>query len=333
MCLYLYINRYTSYKNKIKYMKILVVGGAGYVGGSVTDILLEKNYDFTVYDKLLYETEYLKNCDFIYGDVRDYEKINKVLKNYDCVIWIAALVGDGACSINPEITNDINFKAVKNLSKNFDGRIIFFSTCSVYGKQTGILDENSNLNPLSAYAETKLKAENVLTNKNAIIFRLGTLFGLSDLHSRIRMDLVINTLTARAFLDNKINIFGGEQYRPLLHVKDSARAIVDSITKKEVGVFNLAFENYKIIDIAYLVREHFPNLEINITEIPFQDNRTYMVNKDKSLKYLNFEAKITPQDGVEEVKKLLINKRIKDFNDLRYHNQKYLEYFKNKIEL
>ena len=95
-------------------MKILVVGGAGYVGGAVTDILLRKNLTFTVYDNLLYESEYLKNCDFIYGDVRDYNKINKILKNYDCVIWIAALVGDGACSINPEITDDINFKAVEH---------------------------------------------------------------------------------------------------------------------------------------------------------------------------------------------------------------------------
>ena len=108
---------------------------------------------------------------------------------------------------------------------------------------------------------------------------------------------------------------------------------MDSITKKEVGIFNLAQEIYKIIDIAYLVKKHFPNLEINITEIPFQDNRTYEVNKDKSLKYLNFDAKITPQDGVEEVKKLLTNKRIKDFNDLGYHDQKYLESFKSNIEL
>ena len=75
-------------------MRILVVGGAGYVGGAVTDILLKKNFNFTVYDNLLYESEYLKNCDFIYGDVRDYKKINNLLKNYDCVIWIAALVGD-----------------------------------------------------------------------------------------------------------------------------------------------------------------------------------------------------------------------------------------------
>jgi nucleoside-diphosphate-sugar epimerase len=314
-------------------MRILVVGGAGYVGGAVTDILLKKNFNFTVYDNLLYESEYLKNCDFIYGDVRDYKKINNLLKNYDCVIWIAALVGDGACSINPEITDDINFKAVENLTNNFDGRIIFFSTCSVYGAQHGILDEKSSLNPLSAYASTKLKAENVLMKKNSIIFRLGTLFGLSDTYSRIRMDLVVNTLTAKAIVENKINIFGGEQYRPLLHVRDAALAIVESISKDQVGIFNLSLENYKIIDIARLVEKSFPGLEVNLTEIPFQDARNYKVNNDKCSKSLNFLAKTSVLDGILEVKKLLENKRIKDVNNPRYTNQKYLEFFKDKIKL
>lgn len=314
-------------------MKILVVGGAGYVGGAVTDILIKKNLDFTVYDNLLYETEYFKNCNFIYGDVRDYEKINKVLKNYDCVIWIAALVGDGACSINPEITDDINYKSVQNLVENFNGRIIFFSTCSVYGAQHGILDENSSLNPLSAYASTKLKAENILKPKNSIIFRLGTLFGLSDTYSRIRMDLVVNTLTARAIFENKINIFGGEQYRPLLHVRDAATAIVKSINIKETGIYNLSLQNYKIIDIARIVEKFFPSLEVNITEIPFQDARNYKVNIEKCVNKLNFIAKTTVEDGILEVKKILENKRIKDINDPRYTNQKYLEFFKDKINL
>ncbi len=314
-------------------MKILVVGGAGYVGGAVTDILIKKNLDFTVYDNLLYETEYFKNCNFIYGDVRDYKKINKTLKDYDCVIWIAALVGDGACSINPEITDDINYKSIQNLVKNFDGRIIFFSTCSVYGAQHGILDENSSLNPLSAYASTKLKAENILQKKNSIIFRLGTLFGLSDSYSRIRMDLVVNTLTARAIFENKINIFGGEQYRPLLHVRDAATAIVESIKIKETGIYNLSLQNYKIIDIARLVEKFFPSLEVNITEIPFQDARNYKVNNEKCVNKLNFIARTTVEDGILEVKKILENKRIKDINDPRYTNQKYLEFFKDKINL
>ena len=314
-------------------MRILVVGVAGYVGGAVTDILIDKGYNFSVYDSLLYETEYLKNCDFIFGDVRDYEKINKILKNYDCVIWIAALVGDGACSVNPDITSEINFKSVENLVENFNGRIIFFSTCSVYGAQNGLLDENSKLNPLSIYASTKLQSEKLLIKKNSIIFRLGTLFGLSDTYSRVRMDLVVNTLTARALIENKINIFGGEQYRPLLHVRDAAAAIVDSISKDVTGVYNLSLENYKIIDIARIVEKHFPKLEINLTEIPFQDARNYRVSNKKCLDKLAFKAKVTVEKGVEELKDILENKRIKDINDPRYTNQKFLTLFKDKIKL
>lgn len=289
-------------------MKILVVGGAGYVGGAVTDILTKNNLDFTVYDNLLYESQFLKKCDFIFGDVRDYKKLNKILPNFDCVIWIAALVGDGACSINPQITADINLASIKNLIENFNGRIIFFSTCSVYGAQHGVLDENSKLNPLSQYAITKLKAEQLLKDKNSIIFRLGTLFGLSDTYSRIRMDLVVNTLTARALFENKINIFGGEQYRPLLHVRDAARAIVESIDKKNVGIFNLSLKNYKIIDIAKIVQNYFPKLEMNLTEIPFQDARNYKVDNKKSYDELNFKAEISVETGVSEVKELLEKK-------------------------
>ena len=147
------------------------------------------------------------------------------------------------------------------------------------------------------------------------------------------MDLVVNTLTARALFENKINIFGGEQYRPLLHVRDAARAIVESIDKKNVGIFNLSLKNYKIIDIAKIVQNYFPKLEMNLTEIPFQDARNYKVDNKKSYDELNFKAEISVETGVSEVKELLEKKRIKDINDPRYTNQKYLELFTNKINL
>ena len=129
-------------------MKILVVGGAGYVGGGIVDTLSEKN-EVTVYDSLIYESSYRKDINFIYGDIRDYKKINTILNNFDAVVWLAALVGDGACSINPSLTHEINSETVKNLVKNFNGKIVFLSTCSVYGAQEGVLDENSEVNPLS----------------------------------------------------------------------------------------------------------------------------------------------------------------------------------------
>ena len=136
-------------------------------------------------------------------DIRDKKFYKQKLNSYDAIVWLAALVGDGACSINPDLTDEINFQTLKNLCKIYKKRIVFISTCSVYGAQNGILDENSPVNPLSHYASSKLKCESLLKNKNSIIFRLGTLFGISDNYSRIRMDLVVNTLSAKAFLRGK----------------------------------------------------------------------------------------------------------------------------------
>ena len=115
-------------------MNILVVGGAGYVGGGIVD-KLSKDHEVTVYDSLIYETSYRKKVNFILGDIRDSSKLNSILSDFDVVVWLAALVGDGACAINPELTHEINTKSVKNLVQNFDKRIVFLSTCSVYGAQ------------------------------------------------------------------------------------------------------------------------------------------------------------------------------------------------------
>ncbi len=313
-------------------MKILVVGGAGYVGGVIVDLLLKKkNYKVTVFDNLLYEDSFRKNCNFIFGDIRDKNFYQKNLNNYDVIIWLAALVGDGACAINPDLTDEINYQTLRRLCKVYNKRIVFISTCSVYGAQDGILSETSSVNPLSHYASSKLKCENLLKNKNSIIFRLGTLFGVSDNYSRIRMDLVVNTLSAKAFFEKKMSVFGGNQYRPLLHVKDVARAIEIAIRSKKKGIFNLSYKNMKIIDIAKEIKKYFKNTKIIKTQIKFQDARNYKVTNLKARKDLKFKAKYNLKYGIKELKKLLIEKRIKNFNDPRYTNQKYLEIFKEKM--
>ena len=312
--------------------KILVVGGAGYVGGVIVDLLLlKKKYEVTVFDNLLYESSYRKDCKFIYGDIRDKKFYNSNLNKYHVIVWLAALVGDGACSINPDLTNEINYLTLKKLCKVYNKRIIFISTCSVYGAQHGILHEKSSVNPLSHYATSKLKCESILKNKNSIIFRLGTLFGVSDNYSRIRMDLVVNTLSAKAFFEKKMSVFGGEQYRPLLHVKDVARAIEIAIRSSKKGIFNLSYKNMKIIDIAKEIQKHFKNTRIIKTKIKFQDARNYKVRNSKALKELSFKAIYNLKYGILELKKLLYEKRIKNFNDPRYTNQKYLEMFNEKI--
>ena len=277
-------------------MKILVVGGAGYVGGGIVDTLSKKN-EITVYDSLIYESAFRKDVNFIYGDIRDYKKINSILNNFDAVVWLAALVGDGACSINPTLTHEINSETVKNLVKNFNGKIIFLSTCSVYGAQEGVLDENSEVNPLSEYASSKLIAEKYLEESDAIIFRLGTLFGISDQFSRIRLDLVVNILTTKALVDKKMSVFGGDQWRPLLHVKDVANAIEHNISSDTKGIFNLHYKNFKIIEIAEKIKEKIPDVSIETTPLPFQDARNYQVSSDKLKRETGFEASIELSPG------------------------------------
>ncbi len=306
-------------------LKVLVVGGAGYVGGAVTDLLQRASYQVRVYDNLLYEDSFRKPVDFVFGDVRDRDALRTQLKWADAVVWLAAIVGDGACQLNPDLTVAINEESVKWLSENYDGRIIFMSTCSVYGAQDLELDEDAAKKPLSLYAATKLKAESFLANKNAVVFRLGTLFGVGDEFARIRMDLVVNTLTVRAHTVGKVHVFGGDQFRPLLHVKDVARAVEASLLGSHRGVYNITRQNVRIIDLAYQIRNHFPDCVIEKTDMPFQDTRNYRVSSRKALDGFGFKSAHSIDDGIEEVKFLVETRRIKDLDDSRYSNQKFLQ--------
>ena len=186
--------------------KVLVIGGAGYIGGITTDKLLDNGYDVTVFDNLIYESRFLKSCNFIFGDIRDTDSLIKIAKKFDEIVWLAAIVGDGACSQSPELTIEINFNAIKQFMINSKRRIIYTSTCSVYGAQKGLLNEESAVNPLSLYASTKLQAEEYVLANNGIVFRLGTLYGLGDKFSRTRLDLVVNVLTLKAVTQNRLTI-------------------------------------------------------------------------------------------------------------------------------
>lgn len=313
-------------------MNVLVVGGAGYVGGAVTDLIGKTTHRVRVYDKLLYEESYRKPVEFVYGDVRDAEKLVPQLQWADAVVWLAALVGDPACALHPDVSVEINQESVRVLTEHFDGRILFLSTCSVYGAQDNVLDESSPLKPLSVYAVTKLEAERYLAKKNAIVFRLGTLFGVGDLFSRIRLDLVVNTLTVRAHRAGEIKVFGGEQFRPLLHVRDAAGAIVDNLETSHTGVYNLHRQNVRIIDLAYQVRNHFPDMLIEQTEMPFQDTRNYRVSSDKAQNVLGFKPTASIDDGIEDIKTLLDTGRLKDVDNPRYTNQGFLSMYNTHLK-
>ena len=305
-------------------MKVLIVGGAGYVGGGIVDLLGE-NHEVKVYDSLIYEESYRKDVPFICGDIRDQDLLKQQLNWADAVIWLAALVGDGACAINPKLTFEINANSLGWLKKNFQGRIVFLSTCSVYGAQDAVLNEESETNPLSEYASSKLTAEEILNDTDSIIFRLGTLFGVSDRFARIRLDLVVNVLVTKALLEKKMSVFGGEQWRPLLHVNDVASAIDKTLDSSMRGIYNLHYKNYKIIEIAEEIAKKIPDSVIETTPMPFQDSRNYRVSSDKLINESNFKPSFDLSVGIDEIYNLIIEKRIKDVNDPRYSNQSFLQ--------
>lgn len=302
-------------------MKVLVAGGAGYIGGAVTDALLQKHILFTVYDNLLYEPHYLKNVDFIRGDVRDIDRLKVILPNYTHVIWLAAIVGDGACEIMPNLTREVNANAVRWLSENFKGKVVFTSTCSVYGKHYTEVTEDDITNPLSLYAQTKLQAEtSLLARDNSLIFRLGTAFGISDTYSRPRMDLVANQMPVAAITKGEITLSGGDQWRPLIHVKDIAKAIVNNLDRPVRGLYNLASVNLQIKDLAKICAG-ITGCQIK-TVSRGEDLRNYRVNIQKAIRdeIFNPHATYTIADGVLEFVNLIQSKRIKHVENSLYFN-------------
>lgn len=308
-------------------MKVLVVGGAGYVGGAVTDLLQQyRQHMVSVYDSLVYEESYMKPVSFFHGDIRDRERLLPHLQWADAVIWLAALVGDAACALDPVAAVEVNQESVRWLAEVFPRRIIFLSTCSVYGAANSELDESSPTSPLSVYATTKLAAEQALaaTHPNFIAFRLGTLFGLSDNYSRVRFDLVVNALTLRAQTTGQITVFGGEQYRPLLHVRDAARAVVRALDQSATGVYNLSRTNWNIFALADNIADHFPGLDVQHTPQHFEDHRNYRVSSAKAIKELGFNSFLTIDDGIEEIRRLLDEHRLSDPASSRYRNHEHL---------
>lgn len=312
--------------NQPKKEKILIVGGAGYIGGYMSDLLKFKGYDITIYDNLTYEERYLKNVPFIFGDIRNQEKLGKIINDFDIVVWLAAIVGDGACDKNKLVSTDINLNSVKWLADNYRGKVIFMSTCSVYGLNNDLLDENSPLNPLSHYALTKVEAEKVITSKlnNYLIFRLGTLYGLGDRHSRTRLDLVVNILSKKAAHKEPLLVFGGGQWRPLMHVKDVAHATLFGIENDVTGLYNLSNRNYKVCDIAAQIKKNFPDSVINYSNIKFEDLRNYRVTSDK-YKSLGWQPKYDLNYGIHEVYRVMKDNRIKHPNDIIYSNASYIQ--------
>ena len=326
--------------------QILVTGGAGYLGSHVVEKLLSRNYKVRILDNLSFGDNALRilnkkyNFELIKGDIRDLRIVLESMEGVDAVIHLAGIVGDPASQIDPVESTEVNYlstKLVVDAAKYFKiKQFIFASSCSVYGSSNNhVLNESSKLNPVSLYAETKLKSEKVLLDTSGkdlspTIFRAGTLFGYSN---RMRFDLVVNLFVGQAISKHKITVEGGDQWRPFIHVSDAADAYVLALEKtrsKMKGIFNLGADelNHQLKEIAKFVKTSVPN--VMVTQSNNTDRRNYRVSFAKIKRTLGFEFTKSITDGIEEVKNAIISGKIRSWEDPIYYNNKFPLTGKNK---
>jgi len=219
----------------------LVIGGLGYIGSGVVSDLLKNGDKVSVLDCCMYGKDVLKkfnqypNFNFIKGYASDVILLGKLLKENSKVVHLAGLVGDPACAFSEKDTRYFNIKTtniIKDLCFEYEiQRLIFASSCSVYGKKEELCYEDSSTNPVSLYAKTKLDSEKELMQSkiDTKILRFSTIFGPAE---RLRFDLVVNLFIAQAYYDKKITVFGGDQERPFLHVRDASNSITNFLNYK-----------------------------------------------------------------------------------------------------
>ncbi len=310
--------------------KVLIVGGAGYIGSVLCKKLLKKNYSIKVVDKLLYDQSVIKifkknkNFEFIKADICDLNTQINAIKDVDAVVFLAEIVGDPACNARPEDALKTNFLSISSMAQLCShlgiSKFIYTSSCSVYGvdKKNRLLTEKSNLNPISHYARMKIMSEKaLLAIKNETfkptIFRLGTVFGPSI---RNRFDLVVNTMAKNAYYNKKVILHGGEQWRPNIHVEDVAEGIICALrtSSKKIGnkIFNLSSDksNFKIKDLAFSAKKEFKGSNVQVIK-NMVDLRNYRVSSQKFYKIAGFQAKKS------------IVQAYKSFNNFFIQNKKF----------
>ena len=317
--------------------KILIVGGAGYVGTELIDILINK-YKVTVYDLFIYGDNLInhENLIKIKGDVRNKQLLKKVTEGQDYVIHLACISNDPSFDLDPELGKSINFDPfeplVKASKENGVKRFIYASSSSVYGiKNDRNVDENCSLEPITDYSKFKAKCEEILLkysddNFLGTIVRPATVCGYSK---RQRLDLVVNILTNLAFNKGEILVFGGAQLRPNINIKDMCSVYLDIIKSKKENVkseiFNVGFENYSVEKLANIVSENIKK-KVSIKYVKSEDNRSYHISSDKVTNKIGFKTNFTIENAVIELRKAFERNKLKDpLNNEMYFNIKRMK--------
>jgi nucleoside-diphosphate-sugar epimerase len=294
--------------------RILVTGGAGYIGSVLIPMLLKLNYEVTVVDNFMYQQPSLassisnNNLKLIIGDVRDFSMMKKLIANSDVVIPLAAIVGAPACDRDPIMASSINKDSILWLFDNIarDQQIIMPTTNSAYGSgdKNNYCDEDSKLNPLSLYAKDKVTVEQSLMQLgNSTSFRLATVFGISP---RMRLDLLVNNFVNRAVHDKFVILFEGHFKRNYVHVLDVAKAFIfaienPSLVQNQVFNFGLSEANISKIELCELIQKQVPGftfLEAPLAKDP--DQRNYIVSNAK-IEAVGMKAKVSLESGIAEL--------------------------------
>ena len=311
-------------------MKVLITGGAGYLGSNLTRHLLEAGYSVTVLDNLMYDQVTLLHLfsnpkfQFELGDVRDKKLLQELVGLNDVIIPLAAIVGMPACKANPELTVAVNYQQVADIVEVLrdDQKLILPNTNSQYGSSDSIITEESPFNPLSLYAKTKCDAENTMLAKgNGVSLRLATVFGVSP---RMRTDLLVNDFVYKSIVDGYLVLFEAHFKRNYIHVQDIARTfqfIIENYDKCKGHAFNvgLSTANLSKLELAEKIKSHIPSLVIKQDEFKEDfDKRNYIVSNEK-LEALGWKPIYDLDYGIKQLMsayKIVINKNNQNFTNL-----------------
>lgn len=320
-------------------LRILVTGGAGYIGSTLVPTLLAQGHCVRVLDSLLHGGQSLLGVwshpafEFRHGDIRDADAVRGALDRTDAVVHLAAIVGDPACARDPEVARAVNLDASLALLSESERasveRFVFASTCSNYGKMDAAdayVDEQSELRPVSLYAETKVAIERAMLESGDGMcktpLRFATVFGVSP---RMRFDLTVNEFTLDLLRNKQLVVFGEQFWRPYIHVRDVARAIELVLSSPADAVrgevFNVGStgENYQKQQLVALMRPYAPDADVEFVHRK-EDPRDYKVSFGKIQGQMGFTITQTVPDGIDEVARLIRSGIIADYDSPAYRN-------------
>jgi nucleoside-diphosphate-sugar epimerase len=295
-------------------MRVLITGGAGYLGSVLCERLLKGPYEVTVVDNLLYGQHSLFHLcgipgfDFVYGDVRDEPLMRRLISSADILIPLAAIVGAPACDRDPSLARSVNLQAIQMLNRfrSPNQIVIYPTTNSGYGTQSGDIfcTEETPLEPISLYGQTKTQAEHtLLESRNAVTLRLATVFGMSP---RMRLDLLVNHFVYTAATDGYIVIFEKEFKRNYIHIRDVADCFVHCIenaSRMEGRPYNAGLDDANLSkeELALKITKYVPNFYVHFSEVGSDpDKRNYIVSNQR-LREAGFEARRSLDDGIVEL--------------------------------